>query len=189
MRALLLEPDREWLDDRRRRGIDGQDEVWDGVLHVLPPPFTDHQRFESDLEFALWPHVVAGGLEILHQVSIVDPRDHNKNYRIPDIIVVDPRYVLKRGTEGPVELAIEILSPDDESREKIPYYASRGVKELWLVDPETRMIEVYVLRGSTYFVAMADRAGVIRAPALDLELSIVAGPKLRIAWANGSAEI
>ena len=189
MRALLVVPDQEWLDDRRRRGIDGQDEVWDGVLHVPPEPTTDHQSFEGHLEFVLRPLVVSRGLEIFHQVSIVDPRDHLKNYRIPDLLIVDPRYVLKRGTEGPVVLAVEVLSPNDESREKIPYYASRGVKELWLVDPETRAIEVYVLRGAAYFTALPDRAGVIRAPALDLELSVVAGPKLRVAWTDGSVEI
>jgi Uma2 family endonuclease len=189
MNAVLVAPSQEWLDDRRRRGIDWQDEVWDGVLHVPPEPTSDHQRFEGRLERILIPLVELRGLEIFHQLSILDPRNHKKNYRIPDIVVIDPQHVLRRGTEGPVELAIEVLSPGDESRAKIPFYAARGVKELWLVDPETRAVEVYTLRGATYFTIVADRSGVIRAPALDLELSNVAGPKLRIAWADGSAEI
>jgi Uma2 family endonuclease len=189
MRAVLVGLSPEWLDERRRLGIDSQDEVWDGVLHVPPEPSTDHQRFEGNLEFVLKPIVMARGLEIFHQLSVLDPRDHKKNYRTPDLMVVDPKYLIRRGTEGPVELAIEVLSPDDESRDKIPFYATRGVKELWLVDPDSRAVEVYLLRGTTYFTIVPDRAGILRPPALDLELSIIAGPKLRMTWPGGSAEI
>jgi len=180
--------DREWLADRRRRGVDRWDEVWDGVLHVPPEPTTDHQRFEFRLAHILGPIAWARGLEPFTQVSILDPRDHERNYRTPDILVVDPKHVIRRGTEGPVELAIEVLSPDDESRDKLPFYAERGVKELWLVDPETRHIEIYLLRGKMYVIVAEDAAGIMRAPALDLELSL-AGTKLRITWASGSAEI
>lgn len=187
MRATMM-VDREWLAERRRLGIDGKDEVWDGVLHVAPTPTTDHQRFEGAVEAVLRPLALARSFELFHMVAILDPRDHDRNYRIPDVLVVEPTYVLRLGTEGPVELAIEILSPDDESREKLPFYAERGVKELWLVDPETRAHEVYLLRGKGYGIVVADRAGITRAPALDLELSL-AGTKLRIAWASGSAEI
>jgi hypothetical protein len=40
-----------------------------------------------------------------------------------------------------------------------------------------------------YFAVAADHNGVIRAPALDLELSVVAGPKLRIATATGATDV
>jgi Uma2 family endonuclease len=189
MRALIVAPDPEWLEERRRFGVDGQDEVWDGVLHVPPDPTNDHQRFEGLLEYVLRPLVVARGLEIYHQISIFDPRDHKRNYRRPDITVIDPVHLLPRGTEGPVALAIEVLSPDDESREKLPYYAARGVQELWLVDPATRAFEVYTLRGAEYFAIVANASGVVRAPALGLELSVISGPKLLVRWDGGSAEL
>jgi Uma2 family endonuclease len=188
MRAVMM-VEAEWLAERRRLGLDGMDEVWDGVLHVAPMPTSGHQLFESDLEALLRPLAKARGLEVFHMLSILDPRDHNRNYRTPDLMVVDPKHVIRRGTEGPVELAIEILSPDDESRDKMPFYAARGVKEFWLVDPDTRVVEVYVLRGGTYATIVADRTGVLRAPALDLDLTIVDGTKLRVTWTGGSAEI
>jgi Uma2 family endonuclease len=187
MRAVMI-VDPEWLAQRRRFGNDGKDEVWDGVLHVAPTPTSDHQRFEGRLHRVLAPLAEARGLEAFSNLSILDPSDHSKNYRIPDVFVVDPKHLLRNGTEGPVEVAIEILSPDDESRDKLPFYAERGVKELWLVDPETRAHEVYLLRGKAYAIVVADRAGITRAPALDLELSLF-GTKLRITWASGSAEI
>jgi Uma2 family endonuclease len=188
MRAVMM-VDREWLAERRRRGIDSRDEVWDGVLHVPPEPTSDHQRLESALESVLRPIAIARGLECFHQLSILDPSNHDKNYRTPDLLVVDPAHIIRRGSEGPVVLAIEILSPDDESRDKMPFYVARGVQELWLVDPETRVVEVYLLRNGRFYTIVADRAGILCAPALDLELSIVSGPKLRVAWQGGAAEI
>jgi Uma2 family endonuclease len=179
----------DWMDERRRLGLDRRDEVWDGVLHVPPEPTSDHQRVESALEAVLRPLAIARGLELFHQLSVLDPRDHAKNYRTPDLLAVAPAHVIRRGTEGPVELAVEILAPDDESRDKLPFYAARGVKELWLLDVDTREPEVYVLRGRSYATVVADRGGVIRAPALDLELSVVAGPKLRIAWPAGAVDV
>jgi Uma2 family endonuclease len=189
MRTLLVAPDPDWLEERRRRGIDRQDEVWDGVLHVPPAPSMHHQRIEGTLAFVLRPLAVANGLECFTQLSILDPREHHRNYRTPDVALVDPRHLIQRGTEGPVELAIEVLSPDDESRDKFPFYAARGVKELWLVDPDTRAFEVYTLRGAAYFAILADDTGVVRAPALGLVLSLVDGPKLRLQWTDGAAEI
>ena len=41
MKALLLEiPDtiQRWMDERARLGHDRMDEMWDGVLHMVPPP-------------------------------------------------------------------------------------------------------------------------------------------------------
>lgn len=31
------------IEDRRRKGIDGPDEVWDGVYLILPNPNDEHQ--------------------------------------------------------------------------------------------------------------------------------------------------
>ena len=36
MRAVLLEVPEAMLDERRRLGHDGRDEMWDGVLHMVP---------------------------------------------------------------------------------------------------------------------------------------------------------
>lgn len=189
MRTLLVAPDPEWLEERRKRGNDRHDEVWDGVLHVPPEPSPHHQRIEGRLFLVLTPLAKAHGLECLTRVSILDPANHDKNYRTPDVVVVDPQQLIRRGTEGPVMLAIEVLSPNDQSREKFAFYAARGVHEVWIVDPDTRDLEVYTLRSGVYFAILPDESGRVRAPALDLTLSLRPGPLLHIAWAGGSAEI
>lgn len=189
MRAVVLVPEPEWLEERRRHGLDRYDEVWDGVLHVVPFPTIEHQRREAKLEDVLVPIAAEHGLEVFRGAGLYEPAAGDKNYRGPDIAVVDPKYVSKRGIEGRAELVIEILSPNDESRNKLDFYAKCEVQEVWLLDPNTRALEVYVLRGTTYWAVTPDRTGTVHAPRLGLELRVVDGPKLRISWADGSAEI
>jgi hypothetical protein len=45
MRVLLLDAPQAMFDERRRLGLDGRDEMWDGVLHVVPPPGGPHMEF------------------------------------------------------------------------------------------------------------------------------------------------
>src|SRR5690242_11932206 len=123
MRVLLLEPDPAWLERRRRLGLDHFDEVWDGVLHVVPSPTATHQRFERALERVLAPLAERQGFEIFHHFDLVDRAKGDQNYRQPDLAIVSPSDVVERGMNGHAELLIEILSPNDEAREKFPFYA------------------------------------------------------------------
>lgn len=190
MRVLVLRPDPAWLEERRRLGHDRFDEVWDGVLHVVPSPTVDHQRFEGALERVLFPIVTSHGLEIFHNLDVLDPNKGDDNYRQPDLAVVSPSDLTgKRAIDGHAELVVEIRSPDDESYEKIPFYERCRIPEYWIVHPVTREFEVFVLRRGKYAVVKADANGVVYAPRFALRLSIVDGPKLRITWADRSAEI
>ena len=72
-----------------------------------------------------------------------------------------------RGIEGVAHLAIEIISPNDESRKKLPFYARVGVREVWLLDPVKKTIEVF-----TGMAPVAPVEGRITAPSLGLVLHI-----------------
>lgn len=185
MQALLIDPDPRWLEERRRNGLDSRDEVWEGVLHVVPPPSSSHQRVEFALARVLAQIAERHELEVLPELGMFQAE---LNYRKPDIVVLRPDHVLEHGCER-AELVVEVLSPRDESRKKLTFYAERGIPEVWLVDPVTRATEVYVLRGGAYYIALPNRAGIIEAPRLELELSVIDGPKLRLAWQGGSADV
>ena len=47
MRGVLVEVPERMLAERRRLGLDGHDEMWDGVVHLVPPPDGRHQRLGS----------------------------------------------------------------------------------------------------------------------------------------------
>jgi hypothetical protein len=38
-----------YLEERRRKGLDGRDEMWEGVLHLVPAPSAKHQGLGTDL--------------------------------------------------------------------------------------------------------------------------------------------
>ena len=156
---------------------------------MVPQPSFSHQQLASDLNHFLWPLARAAGLRTVPETGLYDPIAGQRNYRVPDLLVVDPDCATERGVEGRAEIVIEILSPNDESREKLPFYAKHASQEVWLIHPKTRVVEVYVLRAGTYAAVEADPDGSLRAPRLGLVLRTVAGPKLRIEWADGAAEI
>jgi len=74
----------------------------------------------------------------------------------PDLLFVatgESATIGERGIEGVPDLVVEILSPRTwwrDRRVKMPLYEETGVRELWLVDPDLRAIEVYVLREGAY---------------------------------------
>jgi Uma2 family endonuclease len=188
MRAVVLQPDPGWLAERRRLGLDARDEVWDGVLHVVPPASLPHQDIGGELYVVLRGVAASLGLKVFYESGVFDPTKGDADYRVPDLVVAAPTQLSTRGIEGRAELVIEILSSDDESRDKLPFYATCQVQEVWLVEPKTRVVEVYVLRGEPYFAVAAGSDGIVKAPRLALDLQTIAG-KLRITWAGGSAEV
>ena len=68
---------------------------------------------------------------------------------IPDMMVVcDPDKVKADGVYGAPDLVVEVLSPStaqyDRGR-KMKVYAQCGVREYWIVSPEARSVDVYLL--------------------------------------------
>jgi Uma2 family endonuclease len=181
MRAVVLDMPAHWLEERRRHGLDRRDEIWDGVLHMVPPPAPPHQIFAGDLEPVLKPHAKTRGLLVIRETGVYGGVD-DKNFRVPDLVVVNAAHLSKRGVERKAEIAIEILSPDDESRDKLPFYRECGVTEVWLLDPVSRAFDLRSLADG-YSEAHSTSS------VLGVELALVEGPRLRIAWLGGFAEI
>ncbi len=188
MRAVMLEVSPELLEQRRKHGGDRFDEVWEGVLHMVPSPSINHQRLEAKLIVALTPIAQRRGLEVLPESGLVDPPRGWNDYRQPDVSVVRPEHLSERAIEGRAELVIEILSPNDESRDKLPFYARMCVQEVWLIEPRTYELEVFALREDRY-ERVEPVLGVMRSRALDVELQVLAGPVLRIRDGEHVAEL
>jgi Uma2 family endonuclease len=176
MRAVWLQVPETFLEERRRLGQDKKDELWDGELHMVPPPSLSHQRLSADLLVALAPIAKRLGLQFWADATgVYGP---GENWRIPDVTLARPDQGSKRGLES-AELVVEILSDYDESRKKFPFYAKIGVSEVWLIDPATRATEIYTLVTGEYAsVPFVD--GRARSPRLGIELAIVDGPRLRL---------
>ena len=142
VRVVFLEAPEQLLAERRRLGLDSRDEMWEGELHMVPPPDFNHQRRESRLLRALGPVADQGGLEVVPEAGLYEADD---SWRVPDLVVVRPEHVTRRGVEGGAVLAVEIRSPDDETLAKMPFYARFGVEELLVVDRDTAGVELFRL--------------------------------------------
>jgi Uma2 family endonuclease len=186
MRAVMLEVPESLLEERRRLGLDAFDELWEGVLHMVPPPSEWHQRFGSRLFLALAAVAESRGLIATYETGVYAS---DEDYRVPDLVFASADCRSQRGVERGAAVVIEIRSPGDESRNKMDFYAAVEVRELWLLDPETRAFELYVLRGGRYHTSLPGDDDSVRSPALGVTLAVTDGPRLSLTWPDGSAEI
>src|SRR5438128_943754 len=122
MRAIMLEEPEHLLEDRRRRGADLFDEMWDGVLHMVPAPSSGHQGLGTRLVAILLDLAEARGFRVFYETRLYRRDAPADDYRIPDLMVVRPEHVSARGVESGADVVIEILSPGDETYEKVGFY-------------------------------------------------------------------
>lgn len=165
-----LEVALELLEERRRRGLDRRDEVWDGELHLAPPPHGDAQVLVDQIGFFFRLHWQALGLgETLPATGVKRPRTPDlpalgagvpRDYRTPDRSFLLPTRDdrLQGGwIVGPPDAVLEVRSPGDETAEKLPWYFDLGVREVILIDRDTREVEV-LARGVRAFEPVATDA-------------------------------
>jgi Uma2 family endonuclease len=156
-------------DDGRRH------EIVDGEHYMTPAPQTLHQIVSRNIERILLDYVEDNDMGqildapidvVLSETTVVQP----------DILFIGKKRerIIKRNfIEGPPDLIIEILSPGSESLDrhtKMKHYAIFGVREYWLIDYESRVLEQYVLKGRFF-----ERKGVFSqgfSPALFPNLTI-----------------
>lgn len=180
----MLEVDERLLEDRRRRGVDRWDEMWGGVLHMVPPPSGRHQDVARDLFLALAPLAKARGLVPWYETGLFRP-GVNDDYRIPDQTYTRREVVTDRGVDGPADLVVEIRSPNDETDQKLPWYAELGVREVLVLDPTTLAVELH--RDGR--PVAPDAAGGVRSDVLGARFEPTGEGALRITCDAGSAEI
>ena len=125
-------------------------QVIEGDLVQTPSHLTVHQAIVGNIAITLLNFVEKHPIGTV----IIGPFDvylGDINVYQPDVLFVSNRrrsIITERGIEGAPDLVVETLSPatahyDKGFKRKV--YARFGVRELWLVDPETRTIQVYLL--------------------------------------------
>lgn len=184
MRAVLLEVPPGLLEERRRLGIDGRDEMWNGVVHVVPPAGDAQQALQPELLYALYPLARRAGLLQRVETGLFG---HEHDFRVPDQLYCRPDQRSDRGAEG-AELVIEIRSPGDETYEKIEWYGALGVRELLIVHPKGRRVELLRSVGGRLLPVSAGADGAVHCEVLDVRLATVRDT-LHLTWDGGSAQV
>ena len=83
------ELEEELIADRRARGIDQFDEVWDGVYVMVPLADDEHQEIQARLAIVLGLLVEFTGVGKIRAGSNISNRrtDWTRNFRVPDMLV------------------------------------------------------------------------------------------------------
>src|SRR5262245_18570937 len=82
--------------------------------------------------------------------------------------------------EGARDIVVEIESPGDETRQKLPFYAELDVPEVWIIDRDSKEPEIYLLRGQKHRRQRSSANGWVRSPATSIELRAARAGKLSI---------
>ena len=150
-------------------------ELLGGELVLVPSPSTYHQRIARKLGFILEAFVERTNLgEIFFApLDVVLGEGDAREIVQPDIFFVskgNSRIIAAEEIRGAPDLVIEITSPGTEDRDrhyKKTLYARHGVREYWIVDPESKTVEIYIPGEKGFELARAYRADeVLESPLL-----------------------
>jgi Uma2 family endonuclease len=135
----------EWCDE-------GTHAEWvDGKVVWMSPV----SKLHDDL--AVWLLRVVGGFVEVHQLGAVQHEPFQMKTaphlpgRAPDLLFVANEHLSRFRPvflEGPADLAVEIVSPDDPDRDRVDKYGEYeqgGVREYWLLDQPIQEAKFYLI--------------------------------------------
>ncbi len=174
--AVKERPKKEvWTyEDYLRLADDRRYELINGRLYEMPAPTPWHQDISRNLEFLMW--------------NFVRDKKLGKVYDAPIDVVLGDRYVLQpdiifiskerlgiigeKAIMGPPDLVVEIISPATVRRDTVvkkEIYEKFGVREYWIVYPEEKAIEVWVLndKGKYDLFSVTEGEGKVKSKVLE----------------------
>lgn len=131
-------------------------EIIDGVPHMMAPPSRIHQEILTELltQFRNYLRekpckVYPAPFGVRLPVGNEKTDQEIKTAVEPDIVVVcDQSKLDDRGCKGAPDLIIEIVSPasvKNDMLKKFNLYEKAGVKEYWIVEPNGKIVTVFIL--------------------------------------------
>ncbi|MBB6480764.1 Uma2 family endonuclease [Spirochaeta isovalerica] len=144
-----------WPDEERWEIIDG--EVWD----MSPAPIRKHQFISAYLTAEIFTFLKGKTCQVYaapFDVRLDETENHIEesvfNVVQPDLsIICDTNKLDDTGCKGAPDLVIEILSPSTSFKDethKLNLYEKSGVREYWIINPETEIIMIYLLEGEKF---------------------------------------
>ena len=128
-----------------------QYQLIEGDLYMSPAPNRFHQDISRNIGLIIGNYLETHPIGTVYNAPFDVYLDHDNVFQPDFVFVARENYgvLTDAGVEGVPELVIEILSPgtaklDRNAKQRV--YARCGVKEMWLVDPETTTVAVYNLQ-------------------------------------------
>jgi len=146
----LPEKDRYTYDDYRQLPEGAPFELIHGHLITSPSPTVQHQRLVFQLGRALHAYLAATDRKGEALLAPMDVHLSEKTVVQPDVLYVSADRedrIAEQKIEGAPDLVMEVVSPSTSHRDafdKKRLYEEHGVQEYWIVDPDTRTVEIHV---------------------------------------------
>lgn len=123
-----------------------------GRLEILPMPTMRHQVLASRMYDAVRAAAPPGSLVLFAGTRV---KVTEETFREPDVLYIPPELRAASPNEYAtgVALVVEVVSEsnrDHDFETKRAEYASAGIPEYWIVDPDERQVTVLTLRGDGY---------------------------------------
>ena len=136
---------------------EGDWELIDGLpIAMSPSPIPKHQRISANLIME-----IGIALKNCEKCNVYDPID----YYVADDTILQPDVLVlcheptKKYIDFTPALVAEILSPSTALRDRITkfeIYQSQGIPYYLIADPDTEMIEIFVLEKDKYYLHALD---------------------------------
>ena len=145
-------------------------QIINGVTIMAPTPFGYHQNLISNLVLSIGNHAKLHKLGKIFTFPLDVIFEDGFNVVQPDLIYIKKEnmsiFDSKGYIHGVPDLLIEIVSASSVSRdtvEKYKIYEKYGVSEYWIVFPELKVVEVFVLKDGKYslFCSTENTEGVL----------------------------
>ncbi len=155
MAPTVTEKKKHTYEDYVKTPEDERHELIEGELLMTPSPVPKHQRISRKIEFILEKFVTENDLGEVFDAPC-DVYLDDENVVQPDILFISKErlnIIGEKNIQGAPDLAIEIISESSAYRDLVQkkrLYARFGVKEYWIVIPEEKSIEIYILKDGTY---------------------------------------
>jgi Uma2 family endonuclease len=139
----------EWDDDMRW-------ELIDGVPYMMSAPSRQHQELLSNLHVLFKTFLKGKSCKVYFAPFDVRLNADTFDNTVvqPDLLIVcDHSKLNKAGCAGSPDLVVEILSPSTSRYDrtlKFNTYLKSGIREYWVIDPETKTLAVHLLKDDNY---------------------------------------
>jgi Uma2 family endonuclease len=176
MKTLMESPPRTIMEVYKSLPEGTLAELIDNNLYMSPSPLASHQKTLQRIFRKLSEEIEDTGRGEIYIAPFDVYLDEDQNAVQPDIIVVlkaNEGIIDRKGhIHGVPDLLIEILSPGNKDHDQIrkkELYERFGVKEYWMVDPETKTVTGYSLQSGKY-AWLSEETGKINSRLLGVEL-------------------
>lgn len=129
-------------------------EIIDGELIMMAPPTQQHQGILGEVYRQLANFLKGKPCKVFPAPFGVRLSENDDTALEPDIVVVCDKSKLDgKICNGAPDMVVEILSPSTSRRDKLVkfnLYLKAGVREYWIVDPDTKTVSAYILQDGEY---------------------------------------